>query len=131
MYTSETSGFQFKAQLVSDQLCVANDFCYTSDLFSVMSIQQNYWLYDQDIRDVGGLVGLSYTCKDCSSLWKSQPDTAPQFGIFLGEGSDYSWWEKAKDSFILTKRPSQLVLGENAKDMQLDRGEGKILKLVS
>ena len=101
---------------------------------SVMSIQQNFWLYDQDIREIGGVFGLSYTCKGCSSLWNfvtPDPSTVPQFGVFLGEGNDYSWWEKAKDSFILTKRDSQLVLGENAKMMQQDRGEGKVLKLVS
>lgn len=99
---------------------------------SVISIQQNYWLYDSDIRDVGGVLGLSYSCKGCNSLWNFEdPETLPQFGVFLGEGTDYSWWEKAKDNFILQKRESSLVLGVSAKSVQLDRGEGKILKLVS
>jgi hypothetical protein len=38
----------------------------------------------------------------------------PVFGVFLGEGNDYAWWEKAKDNFILQKRDSQLTIGDNS-----------------
>lgn len=55
----------------------------------------------------------------------------PVFGVFLGEGNDYAWWEKAKDNFVLQKRESLLAIGDDSKLQQKDRGEGKILKLVS
>jgi hypothetical protein len=38
----------------------------------------------------------------------------PVFGVFLGEGNDYAWWEKAKDNFVLQKRESLLAIGDDS-----------------
>ena len=34
-------------------------------------MQQNYWLYEQDISEIGGLIGLSFECEKCNSFWLS------------------------------------------------------------
>lgn len=45
--------------------------CYDADFLSVFKMQQNFWLYEEDLSEVGGTLGLSYDCHTCSSLWRN------------------------------------------------------------
>lgn len=51
---------------------------------------------------MGGLLGLSYECHTCNSLWVNQAldtsDDLPQFGVFLDWEKDFDWWIEATDS---------------------------------
>jgi hypothetical protein len=60
--------------------------CFDADFLSVFKMQQNFWLYEEDLSEVGGTLGLSYDCHTCSSLWRNYAKiekSIPQFGIFL------------------------------------------------
>ncbi len=71
LFTTNTNGFQFQSQLTSDKFCIQDKICYDADFLSVFKMQQNFWLYEEDLSEVGGTLGLSYDCHTCSSFWRN------------------------------------------------------------
>lgn len=66
---------------------------------SVISMQENYWNYDQDISNVGGVLGFGLaTCNTCTTVLKDSNYFKKPFYIALGPESDYDWYYKANNS---------------------------------
>ena len=71
-------------------MCPSTNFCFQADFLSVLTMQENYWLYNFDVTSIGGMFGLGYGCETCNTLWQNVD--SPQFGVFLGTESDLSWY---------------------------------------
>lgn len=63
-------------------------------------MQHNYWLYEEDLIEVGGVLGLSFLCTECNSLWLSEANLneTKTFGVFLNKESDFEWLIKSDES---------------------------------
>lgn len=92
-------------------MCINDKLCYDSEFLSVVKVQQNYWLTEQDVGEVGGILGLAYECHTCNSLWAAEAyQGLPEFGIFLDWETDLDWWTKATGSTKMPLKPL-LTLG--------------------
>jgi hypothetical protein len=52
MYSSSSLGFQLQTQPIKDRTCIVSegqDFCYDGQFLSIVTMQQNYWNYDNHL----------------------------------------------------------------------------------
>jgi hypothetical protein len=92
-------------------------------------MQENYWLYNFDVSNVGGMFGLGYGCDTCNTLWQNV-DTA-QFGVFLSTESDLGWYYSAANKTQEVTHTSLLTLGSQTNTIFGLRGTGDILTLTN
>lgn len=102
LYMSNAMGFQLQSQPIKDQTCLAGEeaeFCYSGQFLSIITMQNNYWNYDMDLTNVGGILGFNVAdCeKQCTTVWQKSPYTVNTLTIALAPETDYDWWYKAKD----------------------------------
>lgn len=76
LYMSNALGFQFQTQPIKDVTCLEGedtigDFCYSGKFMSVITMNNNYWNYDINLQNVGGILGFNLAdCdKKCTSIW--------------------------------------------------------------
>ena len=73
-------------------------------------MQENTWNYEQDLSNIGGVIGLStQACEKCTSIWRQSPYYNHPFSLVLAPENDFEWYYKytgktspAKTSSVLT-----------------------------
>jgi len=90
-------------------MCPARNFCYQTDFLSALTMYENYWLYNFDVTNVGGIFGLGYGCETCNTLWQNVDNT--QIGAFLGSTADNNWYYTSQNKTQDITHTSLLTLG--------------------
>ena len=71
---SNTMGFQMQSQMVKEHACLNaavsgtptenNSYCFDGKFLQIITLNQNYWNYENDLENVGGILALGLdTCK--------------------------------------------------------------------
>jgi len=92
-------------------------------------MQENYWLYNFDVTNIGGMFGLGYGCETCNTLWQNVD--APLFGVFLSTENDLSWYYTSTNKTQEVTHTSLLTLGSYTNSIFSLRGSGDVLTLTN
>ena len=78
-YVQESLGFQTYGYLTEDILCLED--CFYTQFYAVGSIQENNWLNQFEITNLGGILGLAYNSTGINSFWQNSTVGEPVFSI--------------------------------------------------
>ena len=62
LFSTISDGFSLQSQMLKDLVCLS-DVCREQQILSVITMQENYWNYNQNLTHVGGILGLA-SCSD-------------------------------------------------------------------
>lgn len=78
------------------------DFCYEGQFLSIITMQNNYWNYDNDMQNVGGILGfaLEECISYCTGVFQEYNDRLEYMTVALSPETDFDWWLKSTDKEV-------------------------------
>lgn len=99
-------GFSLQTQPIKDETCVSlvsgDEFCYEGQFLSIITLTNNYWNYDNNLANVGGILGfaLEQCSSYCTGVFMEHPNRPEIMTVALSPESDFDWWLKSSGSEV-------------------------------
>jgi hypothetical protein len=107
LYSSSSLGFGLQTQPILDETCVEtidgqSPFCYEGQFLQIITLQNNYWNYDNNLQNVGGILGfaLEECISYCTGVFQEYSDKLEMMTVALSPESDFDWWLKSTDNDV-------------------------------